>query len=261
MSNYYDLVNGIEKNTNLDEYLKKFFSKSNFKNYECFESATEEDVKSIRILFESNKPFTERISKVLKVNPFCIEALFLYVVSYPPVFIDQKLEAYYDSADKFAKFTEYQKDNYFEILNLYSEFLQNINNITKSILVDKLIVKFYGYADKLVDRLAYDYFTLEDEENFYRLYADTDLSTYAYLLLINTLLKHNDKLRAKEVLFDFFDNVEYATYLDHVWDLKEDDVDQKEFAEIVNDCNEDLMSVPTFYSFVYETKQSYLEKQ
>ena len=64
-------------------------------------------------------------------------------------------------------------------------------------------------------------------------------------------------MKAREVLIDMFDNIEYGTYLDHVWDLDENDPKQKRFMEIVNDCYEDLSSVPTFFSWVNKTREKY----
>lgn len=258
MLNYNNLINDIDMNKKPDEYLLGFFTKENYRNYEVSELANDTEIKAIKTLFESKKPIDERIENVLRIDPFCIEAIFAYVMISENVFIEMRFRAYFDEAKDFGRFNEYQKRNYIELLNLYVDFLFDISNITRAIVVLRMIVRLTNeFSLKNTEKFAFAYFCLENADDFYRLYTETEFDLYDYLLLIVTLLKHEEEMKAQEVLFDMYKNIEYGTYLDHVWDLDETDEKQKEFSKTVEECFDDINSVPTFFSWVYKAREKY----
>ena len=229
MLSFDKLVNDINTQTKVDEYLLSFFSKKNFKEYEISEYADKSQIKAIKIMFESKKNLGERVDDAFSYDPFCREALFVYLMISEDVFLQLRFNAYYEEVSKYGGFDEYQKLCYLTILDLYVDFLLDINNVTKAIEVQKMIVKLTNnFSEKAVSRLAYSYYSIENCDDFYRLYTEATFDLYAYLLLMVTLLIHDEKLKAQEVLLDMFKNEEYGTYSDHVWDLDENDPKQKD---------------------------------
>lgn len=258
MLSFDKLVNDINTQTKVDEYLLSFFSKKNFKEYEISEYADKSQIKAIKIMFESKKNLGERVDDAFSCDPFCREALFVYLMISEDVFLQLRFNAYYEEVSKYGGFDEYQKLCYLTILDLYVDFLLDINNVTKAIEVQRMIVKLTNnFSEKAVSRLAYSYYSIENCDDFYRLYTETKFDLYAYLLLMVTLLIHDEKLKAQEVLLDMFKNEEYGTYLDHVWDLDENDPKQKNFHDTVQDCFDDLKCVPTFFSWVNQIREKY----
>lgn len=258
MISFNNLVNDVNPNEKIEDFLLRFLTKENFKQYRINELANKNQVKAIRKMFVSKKDLVDRIDEALSCDPFCIEALYAYMMLSEDVFVDLRFGTFYKEVSKYASFDEYQKDCYIKILNFYVEFLLDIRNVTKAIEVQRMIVKLTNnFSEEAVSRLVYSYHSIEDAEDFYRLFTDAKFDLYAYLLLLVTLLKHEEYLKAEEVLMDMYKNVEYGTYLDHVWDLDERDNKQKEFSKIVNDCYDDLCAVPTFFSWVNKTREKY----
>lgn len=258
MLSFENLVNDIDSQTKVEEYLLNFFNKKNYKEYEISDLANEDQIKAIKIMFESKKTLIDRVDDAFNYDPFCAEAFFTYLMISEDVFLQLRFNDYYNEASKYGSFDEYEKVNYIKILDFYVDFLLDICNVTKAIIVQKLIIKLTNkYTKKATSRLAYAYYGVENADDFYRLYCDSKFDTYEYLLLLVTLLKHDESLRAQEVLLDMFKNIEYGTYLDHVWDLDENDPTQKEFADTVEDCFDDLNSIPTFFSWVNRIREKY----
>ena len=256
MLNFNKLVSDINTQIKVDEYLLSFFTRENFKKYEIDSSASKQQVKAIKTMFTSKKDLADRIDLAFSYDPFCIEALFSYLMITEDVFLQLRFNAYYEEASKYGSFDKYEKKCYIEILNFYVDFLLDVCNVTKAIVVQKLIIKLTNnFSKQAVSKLAYAYYGIEDAESFYRLYAETEFGAYEYILLLVTLLKHDEDIKAQEVLCDMFMNIEYATYLDHVWDLDESDPKQKEFANTVEECFDDISSIPTFFSWVNRIRE------
>lgn len=258
MLSFEKLVNDINSKTKVDEYLLSFFNKQNFKDYEISELANKDQTKAIKIMFESKKELLERVNDAFDYDPFCVEALFTYLMLSGDVFLQLRFNDYYDEASKYGSFDKYEKECYIKILDFYVDFLLDICNVTKAIVVQKLIIKLTNsYSKKAISRLAYAYYGVEDAGSFYKLYTEVELGAYEYILLLITLLKHDENMKAQEVLVDMFNNIEYATYLDHVWDLDESEPKQKEFADTVQDCFDDINSIPTFFSWANKIREKY----
>lgn len=258
MLNFNNLVNDINTDIKIEDYLEKFLSKKNLKEYSISPLANKNQIKAIKIMFESKKTLAQRIDNAFEYDPFCVEALFTYLMISEDVFLQLRFDSYFDEASRYADLDEYEKICYIEILNFYVDFLLDIRNVTKAIVVQKLIVKLTNeYSKKSVSRLAYAYYEIEDAEDFYRLYAEAEFDVYEYILCLITLLKHEEDIKAQEVLLDFFKNNEYGTYLDHVWDLDESDEKQKQFADTILDCFDDINSIPSFFSWVNRIREKY----
>ena len=52
-------------------------------------------------------------------------------------------------------------------------------------------------SNKNVNRLSYMYSSIERADDFYRLYLEADFDAYDYLMLLITLLKHDEESKAK----------------------------------------------------------------
>ena len=258
MSNFNSLVNNIKETDKAEEYLAKFFVRKNYSDYEVNDLANKDQIKAIKIMFTSKKELSERIDEAFSYDPFCVEALFAYLMISEDVFLQLRFNAYYDEAKNYGGFDEYTKICYIEILNLYVDFLLDIENITKAILIQNLIIKLTNTCSKqAITKLAFCFYAIEDADRFYRLYLDTEFGAYEYILCLVTLLKHDEDIKAQEVLLDMFKNIEYATYLDHAWDLDENDPVQKEFSDTVNDCVQEIFNIPTFFSWVNRIREKY----
>ena len=258
MSDFEELVEGISGiRTEPETYLNDFFLKKNLKDYVIPENASRESVKAIRIIFESKKELKERARSAFGEDPFCLEAFFAYFVLSEDIYVSYRFEAYRKEASEYADFDDYTKHCYLRIMDLYVDFLLDLHNITLAVTIQRLIVRLSGgMTPRSLSRLAMMYSIIEDEKEFYRLYLDNEFGCYDYLLLLVTLLKHEEQMKAKEVLFDMFEKIEYASYLDHLWDLDLKDPGQEDFYRTVEDCYEEISSIPYFFSWVNELKEA-----
>lgn len=259
MLSFQDLEDGLFKRTDLEpeEYLRSFFTSEHFKEYKIDERVNRAQLKAIKTMFTSRKDLPGRIDSALKLDPFCLEAFFAYFILTEDVFVHYRFETYYGEAGNYADLDDYQKTCYLSILDYYVEFLLDLHNITKAIKIQRLIIRLSSdTTPAMVDRLALMYTLIEDPEEFYRLYLDHEFGAYDYLLLMVTLLKHEDKLRAKEILLEMFEKVEYASYLDHLWDLNMEDPKQKAFYDIVEECYDQISAIPDFFIWVNTLKEN-----
>ena len=258
MSDFEDLVEGISAvRKETEAYLNDFFVKKNLKEYEIPQNASKESVKAIRMMFESKKELKERARSAFEEDPFCLEAFFTYFILSEDIYVSYRFEAYRKEASEYADFDDYTKHCYLRIMDFYVDFLLDLHNITLAITIQRLIARLSGgMSPRTVSRLALMYSIIEDEKEFYRLYLDNEFDCYDYLLLLVTLLKHEEEIKAKEILFDMFDRIEYASYIDHLWDLDLNDPKQESFYKTVEDCYEEISSIPCFFSWVNELKEA-----
>ena len=256
MLDFKKLSDGIIENKDrAQEYFMEFFTKENFKEYQIDEPLSANQVKAIRTMFESKKRLNERCEKSFSYDPLCIEAFFVYYFITEDVFLNFRFKSYYEKIGDFPDLSSYQKDCFLKILDLYSEFLLDIRNFTTGIKVEKQILKLGGMNRRGLNRLCYMYCMIEDADEFYRLYLDQDFDAYDYMLLLVTLLKHEDTIRAKEVYEDMMKNIPYADHLDHLWDLDENDEKQQSFYQTVEDAYEHINSVPEFFTFINQVRE------
>lgn len=258
MSNFEELVEGISNvGKETEAYLNGFFTKKNLKDYEIPENASRESVKAIRVMFESKKELKQRAQTAFEEDPYCLEAFFVYFILSEDIYVSYRFDAYRKEASEYADLDDYTRHCYLRIMDFYVDFLLDLHNITQAVTIQRLIARLSGkMSPRTISRLALMYSIIEDEKEFYRLYLDHELDCYDYLLLLVTLLKHEELMKAKEVLFDMFDKIENASYLDHLWDLDLNDQRQGAFYKTIEDCYEEISSIPWFFSWVNELKEA-----
>ncbi|MBQ1568237.1 MAG: hypothetical protein IIZ80_10140 [Erysipelotrichaceae bacterium] len=252
MLKFDDLVNGLENHKDhIEDYFTDFFCRANYKQYETDGDPDKDESKAIRIMFESRKKLRDRIEESFSYDPFCLEAFFVYYIISEDIYVNYRFQEYYRESNDYADFSQYQKKCYLRIMDFYVEFLLDIRNITTAIKVQRMIIRLSNdLSGKNVNRLSYMYSIVERADDFYRLYLESEFDAYDYLMLLITLLKHEEGKKAKEVLLDMFKNVKYAEYMDHLWDLDTKDPQQNEFYRLIEDCYSEINSIPDFFAWV-----------
>ena len=257
MLRYEDLVNNLNNHDDVNAYFMQFFTNDNYKEYVVDYSLNNDQKKAIKTMFTSKKELLKRAESALKIEPFCIEAFFVYFILTEDIFVNYRFKSYFALSKEYGDLNEYDKYCYLKILDLYVQFLLDLHNFTTATKVQKMINRLSNNVSKVaVSRMALIYSLLENSDDFYRLYLDSEFDGHDYILLLVTLLKNEDNLKAKEVLIDMFDNIEYSSYIDHLWDLNLDDPKQKEFYDIVENNFDDISSIPDFFAWVNLTKES-----
>lgn len=252
MLRFDDLTEGLEKNKDrIEDYFLEFFSRQNFKQYEIEGDPDKDELKAIRIMFESHRTLRERIQDSFAYDPFCIEAFFVYYMISEDIYVNYRFKDYYGEYENFADFSDYQKKNYLRIMDFYVEFLLDLRNFTTAIKVQRMIIRLTNdLSRKSINRLSYMYSSIEKADDFYRLYLETDFDEYDYLMLLITLLKHDEESKAREVLLDMFENVKYARFMDHLWDLDTSDPEQADFFNCIESCYSEIKAIPDFFAWV-----------
>ena len=255
--NFFDLlgkVSGISIEDDLQS-LKDFFIMSNYDNYMIPENANEIERDAIRIMFDDKKDIIDRVYDATNIDPFCIEAFYLELSTRNESGdVNNLFMSYYRKKDEFEDLPPYSKSNYLIILDFFIEYLIDIHNITKAIFVQKDLMKISKQnMNRNTTRLCYLYFLLEECEDYYEFYQESEFKDpVAYMLLINTLLKHDQFDRAKIVLNDMITYVPFSNYIYRIWDLDESEVEAIDFKEAVESCYEELNSVPDFFLWCKE---------
>ena len=252
MLKFDDLVNNLDQNKDkIEDYFLKFFTRSNYRQYEVDGDPDKDETKAIRIMFESRKKLKDRIEEAFSYDPLCLEAFFVYYILSEDIYVNYSFKDYYIQSNNYADFSDYQKKNYLRIMDFYVEFLLDIRNFTTAIKVQRLIIRLTNdLTGKNVNRLSYMYSSIEEADEFYRLYLEAKLDAYDYLMLLITLKKHEEEKKAREVLLEMFENVRYAQYMDHLWDLDLNDSEQKEFYTLIEDCYSEISAIPDFFAWV-----------
>ncbi len=252
MSDFEGLVAGLEeRKEDPQAYFEDFFQRKNLKDYYIDDDASLEEIKAVRVMFESRKELKDRCELSFSHDPFCLEAFFVYYILSEDIFVNYRFHAYYGMISSYADLSACQKRHYIRLLRFYVEFLIDLSNFTTGIKVERQIMRLTAPPGKgNVNRLSFMYASIEDADDFYRLYLDHEFDIYDYILLIVVLLKHEDNIKAREVTMDMFRNIEYSRYLDHLWDLDEKDEKQKAFYDAIEDLYEYISSIPDFFSFI-----------
>lgn len=256
MSNFKELVNNTKKEKDLDQYFESFFVKDNYKSYQINDDYDKYEIQAVKAMFNNKKSMDDRIDEAFRLDPLCLEAFYVYFMSSEDAYVSMRFDTYYREAKNYADFTNRQKRAYLCILDYYVEFLLDIHNITMAIKIEKLIMRLSNDSSRTtINRLAFMYSVIEDDEEFYRLYLNYDFDAYDYLLLLVTLLKHEDTLKAEEVLKDMLDNIEYSHYIDHIWDIEKENEKGLEFYQAVDDCFDEISAIPNFFSWTNTVKE------
>lgn len=257
--NYLDLKEET-KDMNIDEardYFKDFFRVENIGNYEIDALANEDEKEAVYTLFESEKNMFDQIDDAQKFNLYCREAILMLEKCFENPFIETEFADYYTKLDEYDSLSPYKKICYEEYLMKYVDFSESIGNITKAIKVFKSYLDLTGdYSHENIRHISFLYNIVEDNEGFYNFYLEHDFC-YAegFIMLIVVLLKHEDYKRAKEVLNDMIEVIEYSDYIDHIWDLPSNDPKANEFNEAIDLCFDEMMAIPHFFSWTKENKE------
>ena len=163
MLRFDDLTEGLEKNKDrIEDYFLEFFSRQNFKQYEIEGDPDKDELKAIRIMFESHRTLRERIQDSFAYDPFCIEAFFVYYMISEDIYVNYRFKDYYGEYENFADFSDYQKKNYLRIMDFYVEFLLDLRNFTTAIKVQRMIIRLTNdLSRKSINRLSYMYSSIE----------------------------------------------------------------------------------------------------
>lgn len=255
MDNFDKLVkNVLASKKDPAEYLSSFFVKEKLKDYAVPDGLNDDERHALETMFRSRKQIRRRAEAVLDLDPFCLEAFFVYFILSEDIYVYHSFRSYFAMASDYADLSERQKRNYLRIMDFYAEFLMDIRNITEAIKVQRMIMKLNGPKPETISRLSYMYALIEDDKEFYRLYLGSEFQAYDYLMLTVTLLKHDEEVKAREVMEEMLEKIEYADHLDHIWDLDQNDPKQKEFYQLVDECYDQLNSVYDFFGWVAEVK-------
>lgn len=252
-----DTVKRIEPNKRL-EYLSNFFVSKNLKNYEIDKDNPLSYKLVLKYLFSSHLEIEERAYKTLDKYVFCYEAVFIIYMISDGAYANSYFKYYYEMKDSFPSLSDSEKSAYLKILDLYVEFLIDIDNYTQAQKIENLLmILSNANTRKEIDRLSYILYMKEDAKEMYKLYCESDdYSIESYILLMITLLKNDDELKTKGVLREFLSKYKYGEYLGRIWDLDENEEEAMEFFDIVDSCYDKILSVPDFFAIIAEMTNS-----
>lgn len=248
----------IQDREELEDYFEDFFVPNNYNQYEIDEDANDKERKAIYDIFHDDTQISLRIEKILKEDPLCIEALIVLIRIGEDSLINNYLYDQYLRSDEYNNLSVYGKKEYIKLLNLYSVFFSSIRNLTMAIKMTKKAVELEGgYSNASLSQLTWYYSEIEDADAYYDLYLNQELyEAIHYLLLIVVLLKHGRSIQAREVFTELLSRYPYSEYIDHMWDLENDESKEaQEFKETINICFENLISVPDFFSWCQDNKE------
>ena len=260
MLNFDQLVFETEqlRGSDLEKYLAGFFTSVNYEDYQIDELCNENEKMDIYDMFHSGEDILVRALMILDKDPLCLEANYVNYLLNDEMMVDVWFNGLLNRSNEYHGFTDYGKVAYRKLLNVYSQFLLDIHNVTFAIKVMKVIKSLEGHYHKEdIGRLSYMYSLIEDDDDFYDLYLNEDFEEMIpYILLMVVLLKHEEDLKAREVFSDFLSQYEKGEYIDHIWELDGDVSDEAtELRNAVDICFEEICSVPYFFSWCSDNKE------
>lgn len=248
----------FKKQDELEDYLESFFEPLNFEQYIISDKANDEERKAIEAMFDDDEALYDRAQNIVSEYPLCLEAFYVCTCLLDETSQNLMFTDAYKLVDCYKELSPYEKDCLLSILRLYVTFLLNISNVTGGIRVMNKVCELEGkYSNDSIIKLSYMYAMIEDAKNFYDLFLKTSFNdVHPYILLLITLLKHEEEEKAREVLSELIDKFKYADYIDHVWDLEEvDNIEANEFKDAMEVCFEDMCAIPNFFSWCKDNKQ------
>lgn len=255
----YDLAHTEKED--IRAYLEGFFAPGKFSQYLIDERCDDEDYKSIELMFQEGDVL-EKASSILNKNPFCLEAFYVFYKLEEDLPLYYYFESIAKRDDEYENFSDYHKFVYESIITCFINFLSDIGNISSAINNLKIMMSKSDvlYNNNLF-RLCYLYAMVENLDDYYDLYLSTGFKdAVSYILLIVVCLKHNDTLKAKEVYLEFLNTYKYGEYIDHIWDLEDNNEDEAlEIKLALRVCHDDLLAVPYFYSWCLDNKEKIVE--
>lgn len=254
--NFFDLMN--EFNTSeedAEKLISDFFRYENLEDYFIPEDTNAQEREAINIMFDDSKDIYDRIDEARKLDEFCLEAFYVELNLRKDLSPYTLFMSYYQKINQFNSLTSGAKGNFLIILDLFIEYLIDIHNISKAIVIQKELLEITNNNKKRnITRLSYLYFLLEKHEEFYEFYENNEFDeAIPYLLLINTLLKNDEFEKAKIVLNDMVAFIPFSKYIYRLWELDDKtEADALDFKEAVESCYEELFSYPNFFSWCKE---------
>lgn len=251
-------------NKNLEEnriILTEFFKEYNLPDYMINPLANGNDKECILEMFDNTTNVEERACDILENNCFCLEAFYVFYKLANDVTLSYFFNQMVNRAVEYDNLTEYQKNSLIFILNCYCDFLTSLHNYTQTLKVCDVLFRINGDEDgKVANRRAYCYSQLEDLDRLYDLYLnDLFRDPENYILLIIVCLKHEDQMKAKEVLSTLIDRFPKAEYIDHIWDLEGDNsMDGAVMRKAVTNCYDSICAIPFFFSWCEKNKSELL---
>ncbi len=245
----------------VEDFLENYFHPKKREQYMADERFEAEDYDSLEMMFQ-DYDLIDKAYDALDVNPFCMEAFVVVYKLESDVSLFNFFNDFNDKDFDYNSLSEYHKYVYGLIESYYVDFLINIRNLTgaKNVLLNLLNKDERLYEGNLF-RLSYLYSCLEDLDSFYNLYLDSGFKeAFSYILLLVVCLKHGDKQKAKEVFGEFLSSFKYASYIDHIWDLDDNDEDGAvEMRMTMSACYSEICSIPNFFSWCEENKEGVRE--
>ncbi len=255
----YDLAHTEKED--IRAYLEGFFAPGKFSQYLIDERCDDKDYKSIEMMFQEGDVL-EKASSILNKNPFCLEAFYVFYKLEEDLPLYYYFESIAKRDDEYENFSDYHKFVYESIITCFINFLSDIGNISSAINNLKIMMsKSDALYNNNLFRLCYLYAMVENLDDYYDLYLSTGFKdAVSYILLIVVCLKHNDTLKAKEVYLEFLNTYKYGEYIDHIWDLEDNNEDEAlEIKLALRVCHDDLLAVPYFYSWCLDNKEKIVE--
>lgn len=254
---YNDLVEET-KEMDVEEaraYLCNFFRDGNEDSYIIDEDADADGREAILALFENGKTYMDKINDSLKYNEYCKEAILLEKRGYEDPIVEAEFNANIIETNDYDSFSPYKKKCFHSFLKLYSDFLFDVGNITKSIKIFRMYFDLSNdYSKENMRDISFKYAIVEDDKGFYQFFLDHEFKyPEPYLLLISVLLKHEEYDKAKEVLNEMVDEIKYADYIYRMWELADNQTDEAcIFKEAVDFCFDEMTTYPCYFSFCKE---------
>ncbi len=261
MASFNDLINAsFENKQDLEDYLTDFFDKSNLDDYQIDDLANDKQKEAIAKMFGNDDIFL-RADSVLFENNFCLEAFYVYYCLSDDLAISFYFNSMFSKLINYDSLDSYEKKAIKIILEYYAMFLNDIHNITGAIDVLESLESIINDGSFYNDRLAILFSEIEELDKFYNLYLkDGFLTIGSYILLIIVCLKHNDEIKAKGVFTNLLDDHPICQYIDHVWDLDNDDGEEAKMLKNALDfCYPSIYSLPYFFSWCEQNKETSLK--
>lgn len=244
-----------------EAYFDAFFKQYNASSYIFDPLMSEKDKKSIIDMFDGDNQINERASDVLEDNPFCIEAFYVFYKLTNDVALQYYFNKMLNETANFNKLSSYHQSALLFVLNCYCDFLASIHNYTSAIKVVNVLTEIDDdESGKYIDMKVYYYTQLEDLNHLYELYLNNSFNDPScYIFLIITCLKHEDELKAKEVLSTFISVYPKAKFIDRIWDMDEDNSEQaNQMRNAISYCYPSICSIPFFFSWCSKNKEEQL---
>ena len=256
-TNYFDLV---ENTFEFDDegkvkYFEEFFVYDNYDKYEVDEDINETERAAIEVLFKGTEDIADRAFEALDIDICCKEAYLLFRCLFDEVVVSQAFKELSLKTPEYKNMTAYSKRNFIIILDMYSDFLMSIQNLTGAARQLETALSLDETKDyTLYVKLATIYTLKEDREALVELVESIDnQDCFIYLVTIVTLLKYGD-MRAESIFHDMLREFPESEYIDHMWDLAYDKPEDEIFADSVDGAFNFICSVPDFYSWCNEHK-------